>query len=114
LLQRCGDVEPLRLEPRERPRELALPRDGGDKTLFRVLGIGVARRKPRVESVFLPAEPLEILLDRGLPRLQRFALVREALARFRFLALLRTPLGRVTRSSSARRAGRARSSTQAR
>src|SRR6185437_6836411 len=86
-------LEPLRLEPCERPGELALPRDRGDETLLRSLDIGVARRQPRVKRVFLGAEPLEILFDRRLPRLQRLALIRKALARFRFLAFLRAPLG---------------------
>src|SRR6188472_2471876 len=78
LVERRGRLEPLRLEPRERPCELALSRDRGDKALLRALDIGVARREPRIERVFLGAEPLEILFDRELPRLQRLALIREA------------------------------------
>src|SRR6187551_2831418 len=96
-LEPLGDLEPLRLEAREHPRELALPRERRDEALLRVVGVRVARREPRVERRLLLAEPCEVLLDGRLTREQRLARVGALLPRFRLFALLRAPHARAAR-----------------
>jgi hypothetical protein len=41
LVERVRKLEPFRFEPRERPRELALPRERRHEPVLRVIGVGV-------------------------------------------------------------------------
>src|SRR5205823_9286630 len=92
LLQRFGNLQPLRFETRQLPGELALAGEACLQRFTRIFRIGVARCEPCVERPLFGVQRVHFTLQRRLPREQRFACGRSACSRVGLRTLLRAAL----------------------